>query len=153
MRLLHVGNIANNGYLNAKLGRRLGIEGDAVCDESHVISQPEWEEADVAGSFADAAALREAAERSGWTRPPWVLPLADPVRERRFPGQYRIRRAAGLPVGRPGLYTLYRRLRAEYEPLRAVLGSDLRFADVVAAHRSAWLSSLLVGDLGRLASG
>src|SRR4051794_6546678 len=50
LRVLHVGNIANNGYLNAKLMRRIGVEADALCDEWHILSQPEWEDAEIDGA-------------------------------------------------------------------------------------------------------
>ena len=46
MRVLHIGNIANNAYNNAKFLRRKGIDADALTyDYSHVMSQPEWEDA------------------------------------------------------------------------------------------------------------
>ncbi len=45
LRVLHVGNIANNAYVNAKIMRRYGIEADVlVLDYYHVMGCPEWEE-------------------------------------------------------------------------------------------------------------
>src|SRR6186997_87415 len=75
LRVLHVGNVANNAYLNAKLQRRAGIEADALCDEWHVFAQPEWEEADLAGVFEPEEQLAPHAAAVGWTRPEWVLGL------------------------------------------------------------------------------
>ena len=44
-RILHLGNIVNNGYLNAKFLRRAGWEADSVSiDYRHVQGQPEWED-------------------------------------------------------------------------------------------------------------
>jgi glycosyltransferase involved in cell wall biosynthesis len=44
-RILHLGNILNNGYLNAKFLRRRGWAADSVTvDYRHVQAQPEWEE-------------------------------------------------------------------------------------------------------------
>lgn len=45
LRVLHIGNIANNAYLNAKFQRTIGIHADVICfDYYHVMSTPEWEE-------------------------------------------------------------------------------------------------------------
>ena len=44
-RILHLGNILNNGYLNSKFLRRQGWLADSVTvDYRHVQAQPEWEE-------------------------------------------------------------------------------------------------------------
>jgi glycosyltransferase involved in cell wall biosynthesis len=110
VRVLHVGNIANNAYLNAKLQRRAGVDADALCDEWHVISQPEWEDADLAGALGDYDSLAQHAAERGWRRPEWVLDLrdggpgfrrADWLRERLLalkdlPGLARVRRKHGL---------------------------------------------------------
>ncbi len=53
-RMLHIGNIANNAYNNAKLLRRLGLECDVLCfDYYHIMATPEWEDADFTGSPRD----------------------------------------------------------------------------------------------------
>ncbi len=47
VKILHIGNIANNAYNNAKFQRRVGIQADVLCyDYSHVMAQPEWEDAE-----------------------------------------------------------------------------------------------------------
>ena len=47
MRVLLIGNIANNAFYTASLLRRAGIEADVFCpDDYWVMSSPEWEEAD-----------------------------------------------------------------------------------------------------------
>ena len=45
-RVLHIGNIANNAYLNAKLLLKHGVESDVICaDYYHIMGTPEWEDA------------------------------------------------------------------------------------------------------------
>ena len=45
LRILHIGNIANNAYVNAKIMRRYDIEADVlVLDYYHIMGCPEWEE-------------------------------------------------------------------------------------------------------------
>ncbi len=47
LRVLHIGNIANNAYNNAKVMRAHGLDCDVVCyDYYHCMSTPEWEDAD-----------------------------------------------------------------------------------------------------------
>lgn len=75
LRVLHVGNIANNAYINAKLMRRLGIEADVLCaDYYHVMGCPEWEEVPVTGDFGDENAPDwwKAGIR-GFKRPAWFV--------------------------------------------------------------------------------
>ncbi len=46
-RVLHIGNIANNAYLNAKFLREKGIQADVISrDFYHFMSTPEWWEID-----------------------------------------------------------------------------------------------------------
>jgi glycosyltransferase involved in cell wall biosynthesis len=54
LRVLHLGNIANNGYVNAKIQRSRGIDADASAnDYFHVMGSPEWEDADFEGDVVD----------------------------------------------------------------------------------------------------
>ncbi|TLS69038.1 glycosyltransferase [Mariprofundus erugo] len=54
LRVLHVGNIANNAYNNAKVQRQRGIDADVIChDYYHIMGCPEWEDADFSGEFGD----------------------------------------------------------------------------------------------------
>ena len=143
MRVLHLGNVANNGYINAKFLRRSGLAADAVCDERHIISQPEWEEADVDAPDDHYSSLEDQARAHGWERPDWVVPVFDPFQRRVFKGQYRLQYLGELTRRTPELRRLYRRLSREYEPLRPELG-DLQFSDVVAGFRRGWLHRLLL---------
>ena len=54
LRILHVGNIANNGYYNAKFLRKAGVDADVLCYDNYwTMSSPEWEELDFDGVPAD----------------------------------------------------------------------------------------------------
>jgi glycosyltransferase involved in cell wall biosynthesis len=54
LRVLHLGNVANNAYNNAKIQRQRGIEADVACwDYYHVMGSPEWEDADYEGDVGD----------------------------------------------------------------------------------------------------
>lgn len=47
LRVLHVGNIANNAYFNAKFLNSIGVQADVFCyGNYHIMSCPEWEEAE-----------------------------------------------------------------------------------------------------------
>lgn len=53
-RILHVGNIANNAYNNAKLLNSAGFDNDVICyDYYHVMGCPEWEDADFSAEGID----------------------------------------------------------------------------------------------------
>jgi glycosyltransferase involved in cell wall biosynthesis len=54
LRVLHVGNIANNAYNNAKIQRAHGIEAHVIAaNYYHVMGCPEWEDAEIEGEIAD----------------------------------------------------------------------------------------------------
>jgi glycosyltransferase involved in cell wall biosynthesis len=132
--VLHVGNVANNGYINAKLQRRVGVEADAVCDEWHMISQPEWEDAPLEPVADPLAPLRGSVP--GWERPDWVLSPRrwDPhAADERYLSE-RVR----LAVDAPALIARYPSFRRRYEPLREILGHDLGVVDLLRA--GAWLN-------------
>ncbi len=53
-RILHIGNIANNAYNNAKLLNEVGFDCDVICyDYYHIMGCPEWEDADFEGDIKD----------------------------------------------------------------------------------------------------
>jgi len=137
-RILHLGNVANNGYLNAKLLRRAGVEADALVDEWHILSQPEWEDAPLEPGVDPYAPLPEIAGGIGWRRPDWVLSPNrwDPQGETL---SY-VRERTALARAAPNLMRAFRRLRREYEPLREILGTELGYPDVLRA--GAWQNRL-----------
>lgn len=54
LRVLHLSNIANNAYNNAKIQRRRGIDADVSChDYFHIMGCPEWEDAEFEGDVVD----------------------------------------------------------------------------------------------------
>ena len=81
LRVLHVGNIANNAFLNAKFLRQAGVEADVLCyDYYHVMGTPEWEELDLRRPYGDDFKPRFApADLAGYTRPAWFIqgPLSE----------------------------------------------------------------------------
>jgi glycosyltransferase involved in cell wall biosynthesis len=75
LRVLHVGNIANNAYLNAKLLRSVGIDAQVLChDYYHAMACPEWEDADFNENHGDdyAPNWRRVGLR-GYQRPEWFI--------------------------------------------------------------------------------
>lgn len=98
-RVLHLGNILNNGYLNCKFLRRRGWEVDSVTiDYRHVQALPEWEEVpiinpDLAHFDPDWSTL----DLHGYQRVPWFhdVSLADVGRLAELV-------KAGKPSGRRG---------------------------------------------------
>ena len=53
-RVLHIGNIANNAYLNAKFLNEAGFDCDVMCyDYYHIMACPEWEDAEYQGQIED----------------------------------------------------------------------------------------------------
>lgn len=74
MRILHVGNIANNAYNNAKFLRRKGIEADVLCyDYTHVMAQPEWEDAEFEGQPDEHDPQWEKIGLGSFRRPDWFI--------------------------------------------------------------------------------
>jgi len=54
LRVLHIGNVANNAYKNAKLLNEAGLDCDVMCyDYYHIMGAPEWEDADIKGTIRD----------------------------------------------------------------------------------------------------
>jgi glycosyltransferase involved in cell wall biosynthesis len=72
-RVLHIGNIANNAYLNGKLLNRAGVDCDVVCpDYYHIMSCPEWEDGDFDGDVEDQSfPAWENVSLNGFERPAW----------------------------------------------------------------------------------
>ncbi|MEP6811480.1 MAG: glycosyltransferase [Actinomycetota bacterium] len=146
--VLHHGNVAQNGYNNAKFLRRLGVEAWAVCDEPEAFAQPEWEDAVLPPGTAALARGAGISTLDGWRRPEWVITPTQP--RARFRGYYRPAYARALAANLPRLRRLFAELRRDYAPLRTVLGTPLTFGDVVAAFRVTWMHGLTLGPIGAL---
>ena len=74
LRILHIGNIANNAYLAARSERHIGIESYVLSiDYTHIMGAPEWEHCEVArpqdkhfdSGFSDCSCI--------FQRPEWFL--------------------------------------------------------------------------------
>jgi glycosyltransferase involved in cell wall biosynthesis len=74
LRILHIGNIANNAYNNAKIQRRYGIEADVLChDYYHVMATPEWEDGGLTVAVDPALPDWWASNLQGFKRPDWYV--------------------------------------------------------------------------------
>ena len=74
LRVLHIGNIANNAYHNASIQRRFGIEADTICyNYYHIMGCPEWEVASFDGRIDSLFPDWWATELDGWQRPDWFV--------------------------------------------------------------------------------
>jgi glycosyltransferase involved in cell wall biosynthesis len=73
LRVLLIGNIANNAYLTAKFLRRVGVDADVLCyDYYHMMATPEWEELDLHNDWHDDYRPRFSPEDTGdFQRPHW----------------------------------------------------------------------------------
>jgi glycosyltransferase involved in cell wall biosynthesis len=74
-RVLHLGNIANNAYLNAKVLRAAGVDADVLCcDYYHIMGCPEWEDADLTGDHgSDDLPDWNRVDLRGFRRPEWFV--------------------------------------------------------------------------------
>jgi len=73
-RVLHVGNIANNAYINAKIQRRYGVEADVVAfDYYHIMGNPEWEDATFSGDVDEFFPDWWSVGLGDWERPSWFV--------------------------------------------------------------------------------
>lgn len=81
LRVLHVGNVANNGYLNAKLLNAGGLDCDVLAyAHYHTMGCPEWEDSDFAGGPVDESRPDwSAIDLKGFRRPRWFAhgPIGD----------------------------------------------------------------------------
>ena len=73
LRVLHIGNIANNAYINAKLLNEAGLDCDVVCHSYyHIMACPEWEDADFDGEIKDQLFPNwRPVNLNGFKRPRW----------------------------------------------------------------------------------
>jgi hypothetical protein len=74
-RVMHIGNIANNAYLNAKLLTDAGFDCDVICyDYYHIMGCPEWEDADFTGDVGDHFRPEwTKVDLKGFVRPRWFV--------------------------------------------------------------------------------
>ncbi len=103
LRVLHIGNIANNAYNNARIQRQYGIDADVLCyDYYHVMATPEWEDGGLTTTVDPNLPNWWESNLEGFRRPDWYVqgPLAlclDYLDSRRR-GQEMRRLAAALAI-------------------------------------------------------
>lgn len=75
LRVIFVGNIANNAYMNAKLLREKGIDVDVISyDYYHVMSTPEWEDLEINHGYKnDNYPVFARRDTLGYRRPDWFI--------------------------------------------------------------------------------
>jgi glycosyltransferase involved in cell wall biosynthesis len=75
LRVLHIGNVANYAYVNAKLMRAYGVDTTVVDpDFYHIMATPEWHEAEISGDHGnDWFPKWGALDLNGYIRPDWVI--------------------------------------------------------------------------------
>ena len=74
LRVLHIGNIANNAYNNAKIQRRYGIEADVLCfDYYHSMATPEWEDGELSTAVDPFLPDWWSTNLKGPRRPSWFV--------------------------------------------------------------------------------
>lgn len=82
-RVLHIGNVANNAYLNAKILNRAGVASDVLCySYYHIMGCPEWEDAPFDGKVDDPFLPDwSRVDLNGFQRPRWFAqgPMATAV--------------------------------------------------------------------------
>jgi glycosyltransferase involved in cell wall biosynthesis len=73
LRVLHIGNIANNAYLAARILNEDSFDCDVLChDYYHIMGSPEWEDADFTGSVgSDDVPDWGGVDLRGFQRPRW----------------------------------------------------------------------------------
>lgn len=91
LRILHLGNVANNAYLNAKLLNAAGHQCDVLSySHYHLMSSPEWEDSDFSGATPEEFRPDwRGVDLNGFERPRWFaegpfLPAADYLIARRL---------------------------------------------------------------------
>jgi len=78
--IIHIGNIANNAYQNAKMLNKIGYENDVLSyDYYHIMGCPEWDDANFQGEilnpdFPDWSKI----DLGGFERPKWFV--SGPIR-------------------------------------------------------------------------
>src|ERR1700722_5649433 len=75
LRVLHIGNIASNAYINAKLQRKIGVDSYLIAEtDTYVMNSPEWEDSDFEGNWEDDCNPNWAKiDLKGYKRPEWFI--------------------------------------------------------------------------------
>ncbi len=97
-RILFLGNIAENGYLATKFLRRAGFAADLLIYRyTHLMGQPEWEDAEIRGDPPHFDAVWKDYVADEYRRPEWVREIRWPPRSLPRRAMNRLRRARLWP--------------------------------------------------------
>ena len=142
---MHLGNIANNAFNNARIQRLYGIDAYVIAYENyHIMSSPEWEEAAFRGDYGDPFFPDwTKVDLAGYERPHWFasgpLPLCceviasqidgDPKKTEEFVTELTARREAVCLQGYRGrakrlAARVRRKVSSELRCLKGSLSSD-----------------------------
>lgn len=74
-KILHIGNIANNAYQNAKMLNASGCDCDVLSyDYYHTMACPEWDEAEISGDLGNSNFPKwNKVNLHGYRRPRWFV--------------------------------------------------------------------------------
>lgn len=73
-KILHIGNIANNAYQNAKMLNKEGVDCDVLSyDYYHIMGCPEWDDADFNGEVDANFPEWKKVDLQGFKRPRWFV--------------------------------------------------------------------------------
>lgn len=125
LRVLHIGNIANNAYLNSTLLIDQGVDCHVMChDYYHIMGCPEWEDAELEGEVEDHF------------RPDWTKVNLGGFERPRWFAQGPLELAALYLVarcdGRCGMSWLFWHMMGSYSKVPHFRGGKPRFAEVMA---------------------
>lgn len=72
-RILHVGNVVNNAYINSRIQRQRGVEAYVLDpDLYHIMASPEWLEVEIDGDYGhDFYPDWSKTSAAGYQRPEW----------------------------------------------------------------------------------
>lgn len=126
LKILHLGNIANNGYSNAKFQRQRRLAADAlIYNYTYIMGMPEWEDADLRGqSVSDWGQDWSKVNLHGFKRPEWFRQVSWSYP---LPGQFWVELLLLVSISLNKIWNSYRNLSRGRKGLRSV-GGFIRFA-------------------------
>jgi len=171
-RVLHIGNIGNNAYQNARILNSSGVSSDVLCyDYYHAMGCPEWEDGDIGElptDFDEGYPCWSRLQVGGFVRPPWFVqgPAAlaawylharldgAPSRQRRLWRVLEASRTALEPARtRTALQVAYRLANAAVQApalLRPLNGPEQRHGDTGRTEGGLWKLRVLARFLAPL---
>jgi glycosyltransferase involved in cell wall biosynthesis len=131
-RILFLGNIAQNGYLITKFLRQTGYHADLlIYSYTHLMGQPEWEDADIRGDPPHWDAVWRRYVAGDYRRPDWIHEIRthQPGRLRSLLSRLRIAPLVYFSAGNELAPDRREQLMAEFRRRLGNLSGDLRTTD------------------------